>query len=197
MVAATQLFATHGFNGVSVRAIATEANVNLSLISQYFGGKESLYEQCTETLYDQLRAALPSLMKSMDEDRDPEATIRRAIWGAIQMGKSNRESVLLTMRDFVERGKMEPSRRDALLVPTIRSVVDRLTPHSELKPTELQMALFGVILLLGRFIAFSRHDLNQVLSEKLSEDDMVHGLTELSLRMLGLNAASPSLQIQQ
>jgi len=40
---ATPLFAAKGFNGVSVRAIASLAGVNVSMISYYFGGKEGLY----------------------------------------------------------------------------------------------------------------------------------------------------------
>lgn len=40
---ATPLFAKKGLNGVSVRELAREAGVNLSMISYYFGGKEGLY----------------------------------------------------------------------------------------------------------------------------------------------------------
>ena len=40
---AAPLFAAKGFNGVSVREVATAAEVNLSMISYYFGGKEGLY----------------------------------------------------------------------------------------------------------------------------------------------------------
>lgn len=40
---ATPLFSEKGFNGVSVREIASRAGVNLSMISYYFGGKEGLY----------------------------------------------------------------------------------------------------------------------------------------------------------
>lgn len=40
---ATPLFAEKGFNGVSVREIASVADINVSMISYYFGGKEGLY----------------------------------------------------------------------------------------------------------------------------------------------------------
>jgi AcrR family transcriptional regulator len=39
---AEQLFAEHGFNGVSVRAITAAAGVNLAAVSYYFGSKEGL-----------------------------------------------------------------------------------------------------------------------------------------------------------
>jgi AcrR family transcriptional regulator len=39
---AEQLFAEHGFNGVSVRTLTSAASVNLAGISYYFGSKEGL-----------------------------------------------------------------------------------------------------------------------------------------------------------
>jgi AcrR family transcriptional regulator len=42
--AAEKLFAAKGFNGTSVRDIAETADVNLAMISYYFGSKEKLFE---------------------------------------------------------------------------------------------------------------------------------------------------------
>lgn len=43
IAAAIPLFAAKGFNGVSVRELATASGANLSMISYYFGSKEGLY----------------------------------------------------------------------------------------------------------------------------------------------------------
>ena len=43
IASATPLFAAKGLNGVSVRDLTRAAEVNLSMISYYFGGKEGLY----------------------------------------------------------------------------------------------------------------------------------------------------------
>ena len=40
---ATRLFAERGLNGVSIRELSKAAGVSISMISYYFGGKESLY----------------------------------------------------------------------------------------------------------------------------------------------------------
>ena len=45
---AEQLFADNGFDGTSVRDIAQLANVNLAMISYYFGSKEKLLEALIE-----------------------------------------------------------------------------------------------------------------------------------------------------
>ncbi|HTL11763.1 MAG TPA: TetR family transcriptional regulator [Bdellovibrionota bacterium] len=42
--AAKTLFAARGLDGVSVKEIADEAQVNVSLVSYHFGGKEGLYK---------------------------------------------------------------------------------------------------------------------------------------------------------
>lgn len=43
--AARQLFAQHGYDGVSLRDIAIRANCNVALVSRYFGGKEKLFQE--------------------------------------------------------------------------------------------------------------------------------------------------------
>ena len=48
LFAAEELFAEHGFEGTSTRVIAKAANVNISMISYYFGSKEKLYEKLVE-----------------------------------------------------------------------------------------------------------------------------------------------------
>jgi len=43
--AAEILFAEHGFEAVSVREISKAADINIAMISYYFGSKEKLYEE--------------------------------------------------------------------------------------------------------------------------------------------------------
>lgn len=43
LAAATTRFANEAYEGVSLRAIASDAGVDVSLVSRYFGGKEELF----------------------------------------------------------------------------------------------------------------------------------------------------------
>lgn len=45
---AQRVFSRKGFKGATVKDIAEEANVNVSLVSYYFEGKEGLYRACVE-----------------------------------------------------------------------------------------------------------------------------------------------------
>ncbi len=46
--AAEKIFAEKGFSGATVKEIADEAGVNISLISYHFNGKEGLFRHCLE-----------------------------------------------------------------------------------------------------------------------------------------------------
>jgi AcrR family transcriptional regulator len=48
LAVAEKLFGDHGFDGTSVRDIAQHANVNLAMISYYFGSKEKMLEALLE-----------------------------------------------------------------------------------------------------------------------------------------------------
>ena len=48
--AARKMFARKGLNGTSIRDIANEAQVNSSMISYYFDGKENLYRECLKEI---------------------------------------------------------------------------------------------------------------------------------------------------
>lgn len=50
--AATKLFARKGFDGVSIREICNEADVNICMISYYFGGKKELYQGIIDNLLE-------------------------------------------------------------------------------------------------------------------------------------------------
>ncbi|MGV3696066.1 TetR family transcriptional regulator [Flavobacterium sp.] len=58
---AEQLFAEEGFDGTSVRDIAKKANVNIAMISYYFGSKEKMLEALVMNRIADMRLQLESL----------------------------------------------------------------------------------------------------------------------------------------
>ncbi|MCE6987583.1 TetR/AcrR family transcriptional regulator [Dyadobacter sp. CY323] len=64
-----RLFAQKGFAGTSVRDIAQEADVNVSMISYYFGSKEKLIEALFQHRMNESRSRLETLL--MDDDLMP------------------------------------------------------------------------------------------------------------------------------
>lgn len=59
---AEELFASHGYEGTTVRDIATAADVNLAMISYYFGSKEKLMEVLFRHRMDGTRATIEAVV---------------------------------------------------------------------------------------------------------------------------------------
>src|SRR5512138_2886976 len=63
METAEILFAEKGFNGTSVRDIAEKANVNLAMISYYFGSKDKLLEALFEYRGENYKLKLGTILE--------------------------------------------------------------------------------------------------------------------------------------
>jgi AcrR family transcriptional regulator len=77
LAVAEQLFADNGFDGTSVRDIAQLANVNLAMISYYFGSKEKLLEALIEDRAGYTLGILEELNK--DQSLTPWDKLERMI----------------------------------------------------------------------------------------------------------------------
>ncbi|KPE52979.1 TetR/AcrR family transcriptional regulator [Chryseobacterium indologenes] len=68
LFAAEKLFAEKGFDGTSTREISKAANVNISMISYYFGSKEKLYEKLVEYRMNEGQFFSKDLLERTDID---------------------------------------------------------------------------------------------------------------------------------
>lgn len=87
LTVAEQLFAEKGFDGTSVRDISTIANINVAMISYYFGSKEKLLEQLILVRVQDLKIKLENLF---NEDLNSFEKIDKFIELYIQKIDSNR-----------------------------------------------------------------------------------------------------------
>src|SRR5580765_1682525 len=60
---AIELFAVKGFEGTSIRDLATAADVNVAMVNYYFGSKEKLFEALVEKKTISIRGSLEEIAK--------------------------------------------------------------------------------------------------------------------------------------
>lgn len=84
---AEELFAEKGFDGTSIRDIAKKANINIAMISYYFGSKEKLLESLIVFRTSDLRMQLENLFS---EDLTPFQKIDKLIELYIKRLNKNR-----------------------------------------------------------------------------------------------------------
>ena len=73
---AETLFAEKGFEGTSIRDISKEANINVAMVSYYFGSKEKLLEALILLKTSGLKEQLVHLI---DENLEPMKKINKLI----------------------------------------------------------------------------------------------------------------------
>ncbi|MCE7062060.1 TetR/AcrR family transcriptional regulator [Dyadobacter sp. CY343] len=92
---AERLFAQKGFAGTSVRDIAQEADVNVSMISYYFGSKEKLIEALFQFRMTESRSRLETLVTN--DELSPMQKINMLIDNVIDrlMGNQSFHNIML------------------------------------------------------------------------------------------------------
>ena len=96
MDAAERVFAELGYDGASVRKIATLASVPVALINYHFGSKEGLYralfEKRVPTIYDQRVMGLQLARSEPDLDRRIEQVVKALIYPMFNLRGSEKSS---------------------------------------------------------------------------------------------------------
>lgn len=99
------LFAEKGLEGTSTRDIAKAANLNVSLISYYFGGKEGLYKAVLTEFASTAMRRMDVLFNSLDLEilnkNSFKAALRTLITGIITHKINNREINVLIQREVM------------------------------------------------------------------------------------------------
>src|SRR5215210_8001755 len=99
---ATEEFATLGFSGARVDAIAERTRTTKRIIYYYFGGKEGLYLAVLEQVYRNLRAAEQALDVSHEP---PGEALRRLIELTFDYQEAHPEFVRLVNAENVNNGR--------------------------------------------------------------------------------------------
>lgn len=99
------LFAEKGLEGTSTRDIAKAANLNVSLISYYFGGKEGLYKAVLTEFANAAMTRMDVLFGTLDLENlnknSFKAALRTLISGIITHKLNNREITVLLQREVM------------------------------------------------------------------------------------------------
>jgi len=156
LYAALMAFAHHGVDRVSLRQIAEEANVNVSLLVHQFGSKMGLWKSVIDhaggVIHD---AALDILDSDNQTTRDREALLLRTIDHLVDTTCDVPERGLLLIQDIGNQGerfeyvveKLVKPTHD-LVLPLIRRVVLREAPEVNspvIDPEFLTFILAGAI----------------------------------------------------
>lgn len=141
MAAAAHLFATQGYAGAGMAAVAAEAGISKGNIYHYYGGKEDLLFAILDAYLSDLRDQICGL--SLPDE--PEAALRLTLRAILRAYKGEDDMHKVQVNDLnalpAERQKpLKAYQRDIL-----RFVADRLAPFGTGDMRDVTMSVFGML----------------------------------------------------
>lgn len=144
LAAARRRFATRGYDATSVRAIATEAEVDPALVIHYFGTKEALFTAAAglPPIFPELIASLATVPL-----QDFGQALARTYLSVVDSDDS-RNAILALVRSAVSPDKAAAMLRE-LLTAQLLPVIARLTSHldAQLRASLVAAQLIGIAML--------------------------------------------------
>ena len=155
--AAEQLFSEHGFEGTSVRDIATAAGCNVAAINYYFGGKDKLYTEIWRRRLAHMRdARLQSIEQVMSESggkpslEDLLKSFANAFIGPFVDESRSRLFMNLMAREMIDQRLPVNMFVDEVIKPTMGAVQGALLKTCP--GLEESRIPFLIVLLAGQLI---------------------------------------------
>lgn len=200
--AAGQLFARDGFHGVSTRALANAANVNLAAITYHFGGKQALYHEVLRQLVDDTSPLVEPIIERLsagvkEAGGDKRALGALAAWfidrlfTGILGAEQVRWQMALMLREFHQPSEEFPMLLRERINPlhdAVARLVGAAKGQSPKAPETLLLthALIGQCMVFGmaRTVVWARLDWEGYTPERVKR--IIGTLTPAVLAMLGL-----------
>lgn len=176
---AARLFASRGYDGVSVRELAKAADVNVASVSYYFGGKRGLYLAALESLMEQMRPiggpVIETIEKTFD-DRTPAraelaaltAFVVRHILTTMLSGDIPPWVCQTVLREMQEPTEDYRPMFDDRVLP-LRRAVRRLVAAAINSPFDAPRAILASHAFLGQVMSFAA--VQRVVLEELNWPD--------------------------
>ncbi|MBU1176046.1 MAG: TetR family transcriptional regulator [Alphaproteobacteria bacterium] len=155
---ARRLFAERGFERTTMRAIATAANINVSIVARYYGSKADLF-----ALAAQLDIQLPDL-SAVPPDKRGEAIVAHFI--DIRERSDDSDPLMALVRSAVSHEVARQRYFDFIRKQVDQAVLSTI-------PKEQREEVFGLILIQLIGIGFSRYILKHPSVASLKKDILV------------------------
>ncbi len=146
--AAVALFAKKSYDGVGVREIAGAADVNISMISYYYGGKGGILKSIIDEFHSKYYQAIVHVIS---EEQTPEDSVRLIIKGIVDFIRHNSDLAVVSFNtlplDIPEIADIRTEKVKSL----IKGVSDlfrrfSLDPDDPLQVIAIGPSILGIVL---------------------------------------------------
>ena len=185
---ALEMFGSRGIDAVSLRELASDANVSSAMIHHCFGGKDGLRQAAIDTMYNQLGGLAIEMGQLLQPGvcQSPGEVFDRAVRFCLSFCREHRSSARLLLRDVVAKGELDAQRQASTNGPFLTQITTRLGEILDCTPAELRMPLHSCVTLVGRYAVSSDNELMSLTATDNVDDALVAAEEHLrhSVRLL-------------
>ncbi len=164
---AVELFAEKGFEGTSIRDIATKADVNVAMINYYFGSKEKLFECMLQEKAAYTRDFLEEIIKNKELSEIEK--LDRIIDGYVMRLFTNRkfhrvihQEMMLSQREALQEAIVNMISPNSIL---IRSVIEAGIKNGSFKKVDSLLVIASIIGTINQ-VLLSKKFCNKMLNKE-------------------------------
>lgn len=153
MQAGSELFASHGFDGVNVEAIADKASVNKAMINYHFGGKRGLHTAILVSTFQEVGEAVGALAAS---DLSAPEQLAAFLDIVTEVATSRRPAFpALFMREALSPDRIDKDvfPRVGVLIGTVMQIIARGVADGTLRPVDPFSAYWTLLSPVTLFLA--------------------------------------------
>jgi AcrR family transcriptional regulator len=176
------LFAEHGFEGTSIRALAKEAEVNIAMVSYYFGSKEKLFQALVE-----YRAAyLWGKLKALNEQSlNPIQRLEELIKAYVErfLSQTRFHRILYREISLNRRQELHQNIADILMrnVTEFRKILSDGIEQGYFREVDVDLTIVTFIGTITQLITTSPQMHQRMLGQKLEHDFSENELIQVRL----------------
>jgi AcrR family transcriptional regulator len=137
LAAARALFSEHGYEHVTVRMIAAEAEANVALVGRYFGSKAGLFSEVLQ--------GEPTIRRILDGDAEGLAR-RLAVYAANRMAHDPKSRILRSLDHSSQDPEVKALVRERLRTAFVEPIVEILgdAPDARARARMVTMLFLGI-----------------------------------------------------
>lgn len=169
LVAASALFADNGYEGASVRQIASGAGVSLGMIRHYFGSKEGLYRACIGTAFEIYGNLGSHIAQGVAAGGDPKAVVADAVGRGFRFACDNRSACKLLLWDLMQRERWRNELTESEMMPFLLKTAKALAEPFGRGVADMALTTRTLVFLVVRYATADYDEVAYLLSAGASD----------------------------
>jgi AcrR family transcriptional regulator len=121
--AAKKVFAEKGFERATVKDIADEAGVNVSLVSYHYNGKENLFRECVQTYGEDRLASTERFLKTPTSVEDFRVRLSVYLDDYLQTALREPDTMMIMHRECIGQNPLTTDLFESLFMKGVKNLL--------------------------------------------------------------------------